>query len=58
MEPRVKTELSNEELLKQALSGTEWEYVPDLARKQGWKKLYADAIASNKLRKEFSFWKL
>ncbi|MEM3906137.1 MAG: PD-(D/E)XK nuclease family protein [Nitrososphaerota archaeon] len=56
--PRVKTELSDEELLAKALSGTEWKYVPDFARKQGWKQLYADAIVSNRLRKEFSFWKL
>lgn len=56
--PRVETELSDEELLAEVLSGTEWEYVPDFARKKGWKQLYADAIVSNKLRKEFSFWRL
>jgi hypothetical protein len=54
----VKTEFSIEELLKHVLDGTEWKYIPILARKQGWKQLYADAIASNKLEKEFSFWRL
>ncbi|MEM3714605.1 MAG: PD-(D/E)XK nuclease family protein [Nitrososphaeria archaeon] len=56
--PRIITELSDEELLAKALSGTEWKYVPDFARKRGWKQLYADAVASNRLEKEFSFWKL
>ncbi|MGB9760168.1 MAG: hypothetical protein ACPLZG_10120 [Thermoproteota archaeon] len=55
---KVNTELANEELLKQTLRRTEWKYVPHFAKKQGWKQLYADAIASNRLRKEFEFWRL
>jgi hypothetical protein len=56
--PRVKIALSDEELLKQALRGTEWIYVPDFVRKRGWKELYSDAVISNKLEKEFDFWRL
>ncbi|MEM3449373.1 MAG: PD-(D/E)XK nuclease family protein [Nitrososphaerota archaeon] len=43
-------------LLKQALSRTEWKYVPMFAKKRGWIELYNDAVASKKLEKEFSFW--
>ena len=56
--PRVKIALSDEELLKQALRGTEWIYVPDFVRKRGWKELYSDAVISNKLEKEFDFLRL
>jgi hypothetical protein len=54
----VKTALSDEELLKQVLSGTEWKYTPEFARKTGWKQLYADAVESHKLEKELDFWGL
>lgn len=54
IEKRVKLK----RILPEILKSKEWPFREEMLLKRGWKSLYADAIISKKIAKEFDYWKL